>query len=97
MCIRDSLKARSTHIRASVLNEEHPLARAAKACGRNLFISPTTSDMSQMPFPSLKIGPGDSARSHTVDEFICEDEITAAIPLYEQLIRRISIGSPRKA
>ena len=90
------LKARSTHIRASVLNEEHPLACAAKACGRNLFISPTTSDMSQMPFPSLKIGPGDSARSHTVDEYICEDEITAAIPIYEQLIRRISIGSPRK-
>lgn len=88
--VTSDLTARSTHIRASVLDERHPLALAAKACGCRLFISPTTSDMSQMPFPSLKIGPGDSARSHTTDEYIKESEIAEAIPLYIQLISRLA-------
>lgn len=87
--VGSDLKARSTHIRASVLAADHPLAIAAKACGRELFVSPTTSDMSQMPFPSLKMGPGDSARSHTTDEFIYEKEIEEAIPLYVQLIKNL--------
>ncbi|MDE6391581.1 MAG: acetylornithine deacetylase, partial [Duncaniella sp.] len=54
--------------------------------GREPFVSPTTSDMSLMPFPSLKMGPGDSARSHRADEYILLSEIEEAIPQYINLI-----------
>ena len=69
----------------------HPLVRAASEMGLTPFISPTTSDMSLMHgIPSLKIGPGDSARSHSADEFILIDEIEQAISLYPKLIRKCS-------
>lgn len=81
-----TLTPRSTRIRASVLDRAHPLARAAAALGHEPFVSPTTSDMSLMPFPSVKIGPGDSARSHRADEYILLSEIEEAIPQYINLI-----------
>ena len=63
--LRSEAVPRSTRVRASALAAEHPLCRAARAAGCTIFVSPTTSDMALMPFPSLKMGPGDSARSHT--------------------------------
>ncbi|MBP7557453.1 MAG: acetylornithine deacetylase, partial [Chitinophagaceae bacterium] len=51
--------------------------------------SPTTSDKALMPFPALKMGPGDSARSHTADEFIYVDEINAGIELYIKLLDQV--------
>jgi acetylornithine deacetylase len=57
--------------------------------GRSYYGSPTTSDKALMNFPSLKIGPGDSARSHTADEFIYLDEIKKGIELYIQLLNKI--------
>lgn len=85
------LTPRSTRIRASVIDPGHPLVRAASEMGLTPFISPTTSDMSLMHgIPSLKIGPGDSARSHSADEFILIDEIEQAISLYPKLIRKCS-------
>ena len=81
-----TLTPRSTRIRASVIDPAHPLVRAAEAMGREPFVSPTTSDMSLMPFPSLKMGPGSSSRSHRADEYILLSEIEEAIPQYINLI-----------
>ena len=80
---------RSTRVRASAISEEHPLVRSAVAIGRNCFVSPTTSDMALMPFPSLKMGVGESSRSHSVDEYVLENEIVEGIALYEQLINEL--------
>ncbi|MDE5568411.1 MAG: M20 family metallo-hydrolase [Muribaculaceae bacterium] len=78
---------RSTRLSASVIAENHPLVRAAVALGAEKFISPTMSDRALLNgIPALKIGPGDSARSHTADEYIFEDEIVRAIDFYQQLI-----------
>ena len=77
----------STRVHASVIPAEHPLVEAAKALGIDTFISPTTSDMALMHgIDSLKIGPGESARSHTADEYIEIKEIEEAIRLYPRLI-----------
>lgn len=81
-----TLTPRSTRIRASVIDPAHPLVRATAAMGRETFVSPTTSDMSLMPFPSLKMGPGSSSRSHRADEYILLSEIEEAIPQYINLI-----------
>lgn len=81
---------RSTRVRASVIPESHPLVKAAVGLGLKPFVSPTTSDMSLMwDFPSLKIGPGQSSRSHSADEFILEPEIENAIDLYIKLINSL--------
>ena len=78
---------RSTRIRASVIADNHPLVQAAVAAGCQTFISPTTSDRTLMPFPALKIGPGESARSHTADEFVGLDEIENGIDGYRKIIK----------
>lgn len=80
---------RSTRVRASAITDEHPLVKSAVALGRECFVSPTTSDMALMPFPSLKMGVGESARSHSADEFVLESEIIEGIGLYEQLINEL--------
>ena len=54
--------------------------------GMKPFGSPTLSDQALMPFPSLKLGPGDSARSHTADEYVTLDEIREAIHTYTTLL-----------
>lgn len=85
--VRSTLTPRSTHLRASAIDRHHPLVRAAVRFGGECFVSPTMSDMALMPsFPTLKIGPGDSARSHTADEWIAVDEITNAIETYKKII-----------
>lgn len=81
---------RSTRIRAAAVGDDHPLVRAARAVGRQTFVSPTTSDRTLMPFPSLKMGPGESARSHSADEFILVAEIDEAITVYEQYIEQLA-------
>lgn len=92
--VRQALKSeatpRSTRIRASVIAEEHPLVRAAVAAGAACFVSPTTSDRTLMPFPALKIGPGESSRSHTADEFILIDEIEQGIDTYINIIEHLA-------
>lgn len=81
---------RSTRIRAAAVRDDHPLVRAAMAIGRRTFVSPTTSDRTLMPFPSLKMGPGESARSHSADEYVLIPEIDEAIKLYEQYIEQLA-------
>jgi acetylornithine deacetylase len=77
---------RSFRLNSSRLDPTHPFVRRAVELGRSPFGSPTLSDQAVMPFPSLKIGPGHSSRSHTADEYIRLSEITDAIPLYLSLL-----------
>lgn len=81
------LTPRSTRVHASVIPAYHPLVRSAVAvCGES-FVSPTTSDMALMHgIDSLKIGPGESSRSHGADEFVTLDEIDAALYMYPRII-----------
>src|SRR5687768_9692339 len=66
---------RSLRMRSSYISLDHPIVKAGIKLGRNYYGSPTTSDKALMPFNTLKMGPGDSARSHTADEFIFLDEL----------------------
>jgi len=70
---------RSFKLKSSHIDEEHPFIKTAKELGFNLFGSPTTSDRAVMPYPSVKMGPGDSNRSHTADEYIKISEITEGV------------------
>lgn len=86
-----TLTPRSTRVRASVIEESHPLVQTVIGLGLTPFVSPTTSDMSLMyDFPSLKIGPGESSRSHSADEFVMRSEIEEAIEIYVNSINRFS-------
>jgi acetylornithine deacetylase len=87
--VQSEVAARSTRLRSSMIALDHPLVKAGLAMGKNYYGSPTSSDKALMPFPALKIGPGDSARSHTADEFICVDEIKQGICDYIQLLNRV--------
>lgn len=81
---------RSTRVWASVIPDNHPLVLATVNLGLCPFVSPTTSDMALMHnLPSVKIGPGESSRSHTANEYIKVDEIANAIKIYNQLILSI--------
>jgi acetylornithine deacetylase len=80
---------RSMRLRSTSISIQHPLVQSGISLGRTYYGSPTTSDKALMPFPALKMGPGDSARSHTADEFIYVDEIKEGIALYVELIKRL--------
>ena len=73
------VKARSFRLNSSGISMEHPLVKKAVEMGREPFGSPTLSNQALMPFPSMKMGPGDSARSHTANEYIKVEEIREAI------------------
>lgn len=80
---------RSTRLKPSSISKDHPIVKAGIALGRETYGSPTTSDQALLDIPSLKMGPGDSARSHMADEFIYIDEIKEGIALYIKLISQI--------
>ncbi len=84
-----SIIARSLRLNSSSIPIEHPLVKAGIALGRETYGSPTLSDQAVLNCPSLKLGPGDSTRSHTADEFIYVNEIEEGIDLYIQLLRKI--------
>ncbi len=81
------LKARSFRLSSSHIPIGHPLVMRCINMGMKPFGSPTLSDQALMPFPSLKLGPGESARSHSADEFICISELEDAIRTYLKVIR----------
>jgi acetylornithine deacetylase len=87
--LKSSFQPRSTRMKSTSIALDHPLVKAGIQLGKGYFGSPTTSDKALMPFPTLKMGPGDSARSHTVDEFIYLREIEEGINCYIQLIEQI--------
>ena len=80
------LKARSFRLHSSAIPESHPLIQKAIAMGMKPFGSPTLSDQALMPFPSFKLGPGESSRSHSANEFIRISEIEHAISTYVELL-----------
>lgn len=88
--LQSDLKARSFRLNASKIELDHPLVKAGLALNLKYFGSPTLSDQALMPFPTLKIGPGDSARSHTADEFIEIEEIEKGIEVYIQLLEKLA-------
>ena len=82
-----TLTPRSTRLQPSGIALSHPLVQRILEHGRQPFGSPTLSDQALMRFPSLKMGPGQSARSHTADEYIRPDEIREAIALYYDILQ----------
>jgi acetylornithine deacetylase len=80
------IAARSFRLNSSGISIKHPFVQRAILLGLQPFGSPTTSDQAQIPFPSLKMGPGQSSRSHTADEYILQSEIREAIDLYIRLL-----------
>lgn len=87
--VQCEVQPRSTRLRSTSIALDHPLTKAGINLKRNYYGSPTTSDKALMPFQTLKMGPGDSARSHTADEFIYIDEIKEGIELYIQLLNQV--------
>jgi acetylornithine deacetylase len=85
------VNARSLRLRSSGIADDHFLIKAAKKLNKNLYGSPTTSDQALIPVPSIKMGPGDSARSHSADEFIYVKEISKGIDDYIRLLETIDL------
>ncbi len=83
------VKPHSLRLNPSFIDIKHPLVAAGLALGLKTYGSPTLSDQVMMPFPSVKIGPGDSARSHTADEFICLQEVVEGIDTYIGLLNNL--------
>ena len=86
--VSSSVKERSTRIKPSFIDKKNPIVIAAQELKIPLYGSPTTSDMALMPWSAIKIGPGDSARSHSADEFIYLQEIEDGISSYISLIEK---------
>lgn len=89
--VESDLKARNLKNRSSATPERHILMHAADALGIEKFVSPTTSDWMKLEIPAIKVGPGDSSRSHKADEYIKISEIEAGIALYISLVKKIDV------
>ncbi len=87
--VKCTVTPRSLRLRPSGIPETHPLVKSAKKLGKKLYGSPTTSDQALIPVPSIKMGPGDSARSHSADEYIYLTEIEQGIKSYIELIENL--------
>ena len=84
--LKSEVKAHSFRLKSSRIDPSHPLIRKCVAMGMKPFGSPTLSDQALMHFPSFKLGPGESSRSHSADEFIKISEIADAIAKYKELL-----------
>ena len=87
--VSSDVEPRSTRLNPSGISQDHPVVKAGKKLGLKTFGSPTLSDQALMNFPSIKIGPGKSQRSHTADEFVYTQEIIDGIDIYSKLIGNI--------
>lgn len=87
--VQSEVSPRSMRLKSSSINKEHPIAKAGVSLGRTLYGSPTSSDQTLLTVPSVKIGPGDSARSHTADEFVFLHEVEQGINLYIELLGKV--------
>ena len=91
--VHSDVTPRSTHLSSSFISLDHPAVKRLKTLGRVPFASPTMSNQAVMPFTTLKLGPGDSARSHTADEYIQLSEIEQAMEIYYDLLNGLKIKS----
>lgn len=94
-CVAE-LVPRSTRLKPSCLKADHFLMEAVSSLGLTPFGSSTLSDMTLIPYPALKMGPGDSARSHTAEEFIRPEELDAGVEGYIQLLKMVARVMKRK-
>jgi acetylornithine deacetylase len=86
------VKPRSVRLKPSSIDKEHPLVQSGVALGRTTYGSPTTSDQALLSIPSVKVGPGDSARSHMADEYVHVKEIAEGIALYIEMLKPVISG-----
>ncbi|SMC68966.1 M20 family metallo-hydrolase [Pedobacter africanus] len=86
------VKPRSVRLKPSSIDKAHPIVQSGIALGRATYGSPTTSDQALLSIPSLKVGPGDSARSHMADEYIYTHEIEEGIVLYIEMLKPVING-----
>ena len=86
------VKPRSIRLKPSSIDKAHPLVQAGIALGRTTYGSPTTSDQALLSIPSVKVGPGDSGRSHMADEYVFVNEIAEGIKLYIDMLRPVING-----
>jgi acetylornithine deacetylase len=86
------VKPRSTRLKPSSIDKGHAIVRSGLALGRTTYGSPTTSDQALLSIPSVKVGPGDSARSHMADEYVYLNEIKEGIQLYIDLLKPVING-----
>ena len=91
--MQSEVKARSFRLNSSRTDLSHPFVQRAVMLGREPFGSPTLSDQALMPFPSVKMGPGQSSRSHSADEYIGLLEIREAIDLYVRLLDNLKLDA----
>jgi acetylornithine deacetylase len=87
--IKSEVKPRSVRLKPSFISPDHSIVKAGIALGRKTYGSPTTSDQALLTIPSLKMGPGDSARSHTADEFVFIHEMEEGIDLYVKMLKKV--------
>ena len=85
--VKSKITARSTRLNPSGISKGHPIVKSGLALGLSTYGSPTLSDQALLNCPSLKMGPGDSARSHTADEYIYLDEIEEGITIYKRILQ----------
>ena len=85
------VKPRSLRLNSSGISTDHPLVKRGLGMGLTHYGSPTTSDQAVIPFTSVKIGPGESARSHTADEYIYLDEIRRGVEIYISLLDQLQL------
>jgi acetylornithine deacetylase len=90
--IGSDVAPRSFRLNSSGILVEHPIVQRGISIGLNYYGSPTTSDQAVIPYPSIKIGPGDSARSHTADEYILISEIEEGFRIYVDLLTGLHLG-----
>lgn len=93
--VKSDVHAHSFRLHSSRIDPEHPLIKRCVSLGLQPFGSPTLSDQALMPFPSLKLGPGESSRSHSADEFIKISEIDHAFTTYLQVLEGLEESVPR--
>ena len=89
--IDSEVNPRSFRLNSSGISLDHPLVQRGIKMGLSPYGSPTTSDQAVIPCTSIKIGPGESARSHTADEFIFLDEIRKGVETYIQLLDQLQL------
>jgi acetylornithine deacetylase len=87
--ISSELKPRSYRLNSSCISKQHPFVKLSEQKGIKIYGSPTTSDQAIIPFNSVKIGPGDSSRSHTANEYIFKSEIFSGIEKYIELLEEL--------
>jgi len=92
MHVKSDIHPRSTRLKSTSISTNHPLVQSGILLGSSCYGSPTTSDKALMPFPALKAGPGDSARSHTADEFIFVEEVRNGIDFYVKLLEAVQFN-----